>query len=282
MRARGLGILARVDIRFHDVSEIVHVITEYGRDVLRIFPENGIIPRRGAESRFARGDRGFSNEMFAFVEIGALLRDANDNLGGTGNTVAIPITLWCRRWRYAGRLRGPQFGATSDQGEQTERESNSKQRLAGHKDAHSNACPSAFNPKHLAPSRPKMAGKRRLFLPPRADSDSLSGRGFPMNNRFFAILLVVCLALGGGGCASEAQRKKNEDAALLPRQTGSNLNRRMNVEPDSSSKPKKKKKQDSKPSPKKTAKTEKTEPEKAKEPKPDQPEETSAPPDRFR
>jgi hypothetical protein len=157
MRARRLGILARVDIRFHDVSEIVHVITEHGRDVLRIFPENGVITRRCAESRFARGDRGFSNEMFAFVEIGALLGDADDNLRGTGNTVAIPITLWCRRRRYAGRRRGPQFGATSDQGEQTERESNSKQRLAGHKDAHSNACPSAFNPKDLAPSPRKIA-----------------------------------------------------------------------------------------------------------------------------
>ena len=88
-----------------------------------------------------------------------------------------------------------------------------------------------------------------------------------MNNRFFATLIVVCLAFAGGGCASEAQRKKNEDAPLLPRQTGSNLNRRMNVEPDSSSKPKKKKKEDSKPAAKKPAKTEKAEPEKAKEPK---------------
>lgn len=104
-----------------------------------------------------------------------------------------------------------------------------------------------------------------------------------MNNRFFATLIVVCLALAGGGCASEAQKKRNEGQVLLPRQTGSNLNRRMNLEPDSSSKPKKKKKQDPKHPPKKTAKTERTEPEKAKEPKPDKPpEETTAPPDRFR
>ena len=106
-----------------------------------------------------------------------------------------------------------------------------------------------------------------------------------MNNRLLAILLVVCLALGGGGCASEAQRKWNEDAPLLPRQTGSNLNRRMNVDSESSSKEKKKKKKDSKPAQKKTAKTEKTEPEKPKEPKapkPEQPEETTTQPDRFR
>jgi hypothetical protein len=220
--------------------------------------------------------------MFAFVEIGTLLGDADDNLRGTGNTVAIPITLWCRRRRYAGRRRGPQFGATSDQGEQTERESNSKQRLAGHKDAQSNACPSAFNPKHLAPSPPKIAGIRRLFLPARTESDSLSGRGFPMNKRFFAISIVVCLAVAGGGCASEALRKKNEEEVLLPRQTGSLLSRRMNQEPDTSHKPKKKKRKETKQPPKKTPKTEKTEPEKVKEPKPDQPEETTAPPDRFR
>lgn len=289
MRARGLGILARVDIRFHDVAEIVHVVTEYGRDVLRIFPEDGIIARRCAESRFASGDRGFPNEMFAFVEIGALVGDADDNLRGTGDTVAIPITLWCRRRRYAGHRRGPQFGATSDQGEQTERESNSKQRLAGHKDAHSNACLSAFNPKHLDPFRPKIERKRRLFLPACAESDSLSGRGFPMNHRLFAILIVVCLGLGGGGCASEELRKKNEEEVLLPRQTGSLISRRANLEPDTSHKPKKKKKADkkdkkeTKPPAKKTAKTEKAEPEKIKEPKPEPtPEETSAPPDRFR
>jgi hypothetical protein len=162
----------------------------------------------------------------------------------------------------------------------------SKEIPAGHKDAHSNACPSAFNPKDLDQLPPKIAGLRRLFLPTRAESDSLSGRGFPMNHRLFAILIVVCLALAGGGCASEALRKKNEEEVLLPRQTGSLISRRMNQEPDKSHKPKKKKKPDpkhpEKKTDKKTAKTEKTEPEKAKEPKPDQPEETTAPPDRFR
>jgi hypothetical protein len=162
--------------------------------------------------------------------------------------------------------------------------------LAGHKDAHSNACPSAFNPKHLDQLIPKIARMRRLFLPSRVESDSLCGRGFPMNHRLFAILIVVCLALGGGGCASEALRKKNEEEVLLPRQTGSLISRRMNLEPDKSHKPKKKKKQDpkhpekksDKKTDKKAAKTEKVEPEKIKEPKPDQPEETPAAPDRFR
>jgi hypothetical protein len=100
-----------------------------------------------------------------------------------------------------------------------------------------------------------------------------------MNNRFFATLIVVCLALAVGGCASEAQ--KNREEVLLPRQTGSNLNRRIVVDNESSFKEKKKQSKSKRPA-KKSAKTERTEPEKAKEPKPDQPEETTAPPDRFR
>jgi hypothetical protein len=142
-----------------------------------------------------------------------------------------------------------------------------------------------FNPKHLGAAGLKKVEIVRLCLPRRAESDSLSGRGFPMNHRLFAILIVVCLALGGGGCASEALRKKNEEEVLLPRQTGSLLSRRMNIEPDTSHKPKKKKKADKKDKKetKKTEKTEKAEPEKVKEPKPEPtPEETTAPPDRFR
>ncbi len=111
-----------------------------------------------------------------------------------------------------------------------------------------------------------------------------------MNNRFFATLTVVCLALAGGGCASEAQKQKYEDQALLPRQTGSLLSRRMNLEPDQESKPKKKKHDETKqkhdetkPAKKTAKKTEPTEPEKPKEPKPaPAPEETPAEPDRFR
>jgi hypothetical protein len=36
MRALGPRILARVDIGFHDIAQIVDVITEHGRDVRRI------------------------------------------------------------------------------------------------------------------------------------------------------------------------------------------------------------------------------------------------------
>jgi hypothetical protein len=103
-----------------------------------------------------------------------------------------------------------------------------------------------------------------------------------MNNRLPAILIVVCFSVAAAGCASERQRQRNQDEILLPRQTGSNLSRRMFFEDENSFKETKKKRQESKQAAKKRAKTERTEPEKAKEPKPDQPEETTPPPDRFR
>jgi hypothetical protein len=132
MRARRSGVFARVDIRFHDIAGIVHVIAEHGRDVLHIFPENGVIAGRRAESRFASGNCRFSDELFAFEEIGALVGDADDNLRGTGNTVAVPVPLWRRRLGCAGTRRGLHFRATSHKGEEPERKSGSKQRLANH------------------------------------------------------------------------------------------------------------------------------------------------------
>ena len=95
-----------------------------------------------------------------------------------------------------------------------------------------------------------------------------------MNNRLFAILIVVCLAGAGGGCASEAQKHKQE--VLLPRQTGSNLNRRITVDDESSFK-KTKPPKSRRPS-KKSVKTERE----PKRTEPEKPEETAAPPDRFR
>lgn len=98
-----------------------------------------------------------------------------------------------------------------------------------------------------------------------------------MDLRFFAILGIVCFALVDAGCASKAQRRGNEEAVLLPRQTGSNLVRRIRVDDESSLK--EKKRRDLKRSSKKRVKTERTEPARRE---PEQPEETATPPDRFR
>jgi len=98
-----------------------------------------------------------------------------------------------------------------------------------------------------------------------------------MNNRLFAILIVACLALAGGGCASRAHIPRHTHEVLLPRQTGSNLDRRMTVDDESSVK--KTIPPESAPPKKKRVKTKRTEPEDAE---PEKPEEASTQPDRFR
>lgn len=103
-----------------------------------------------------------------------------------------------------------------------------------------------------------------------------------MKNRLFAILIVVALAVAVAGCASEEQKESYSNEILLPRQTGSNFNRRFMEETESAPKKKtKKKRRDSTKPSTKPAKTERTEPERAE---PERPEETPtpAPPDRFR
>ena len=123
-----------------------------------------------------------------------------------------------------------------------------------------------------------------------------------MNARLFAILIVVCLAVAGSGCASIFHRptaqkpkapkhkaqthktQKHSQEVLLPKQTGSNLDRRITID-DESSVQKTKKRPESKHPSKKTVKTAPTEselvePEKPK--KPEKPEQTTTPPDRFR
>jgi hypothetical protein len=51
------AILARVDIRFQDVAEIIYVIAEYGRDVVLVLRDDGVMAGRRAETGFARRNR---------------------------------------------------------------------------------------------------------------------------------------------------------------------------------------------------------------------------------
>jgi lipoprotein NlpI len=101
-----------------------------------------------------------------------------------------------------------------------------------------------------------------------------------MNNRWFAILIVVCLAMAEAGCASEAQRRRNKEEILLPRQTGSNLDRRIIIDSDSNLKVTKR--TESKRSSRKRVKTERSERTEPVRTEPEKPEETPTPPDRFR
>ena len=110
-----------------------------------------------------------------------------------------------------------------------------------------------------------------------------------MPSRLFAILAILSFAFGGGGCASKS--KQDYDEVLMPLQTGSVIQRRVQVKTDSQTKPKaQKKKKPSPPKPKPEAEAEPAvdEPEakpeaKAKpRPTPTPTEEATPPTERFR
>ena len=56
MRPRRLGILANIDIRFHDIAEIVDVITKNRRDVIGALGEDSVLAGRRREPGFPGGD----------------------------------------------------------------------------------------------------------------------------------------------------------------------------------------------------------------------------------
>jgi hypothetical protein len=148
MRPRRFGILAHVDIRFRDVTGIVHIIAEDARDVLRILPENRVITGRRPKARLAGGDRGFADQVLALVEISALLGNADDNFRGAGNPVAVPVA-WRRRRRGGCGRGGGDFGAAGDQDERAKGEGEAKEGGAAHLDAQVNVFGFVFNLKDL-------------------------------------------------------------------------------------------------------------------------------------
>lgn len=94
-----------------------------------------------------------------------------------------------------------------------------------------------------------------------------------MLHRAFAIIAVLCLALAGSGCASNSN--KDYEEVLMPLQTGSTLQRRVQV-PASSDKKKSTKKADKK------QKETPTKPEAEPSATPAPEEESTPPTDRFR
>ncbi|MFZ1219011.1 MAG: hypothetical protein WAO00_06935 [Chthoniobacterales bacterium] len=150
MGARGSGILAHVDIRFHDVAAIIHIIAEHARDMIRVFPEDGVIPGWRAKPGLAGGNCGFANEILALVKVSPLLGDADDDFRRAGDAVAIPVARrGCRR--SVSRGDGGNFGAACDQCERAKTEKDANGVGAGHLDAQINGFGLAFNLKDLAP-----------------------------------------------------------------------------------------------------------------------------------
>ena len=125
----------------------------------------------------------------------------------------------------------------------------------------------------------KMREWMRLFLPTRPVPDSLTAGGqfLLMHRRLIAIFAILCLALGGGGCASKSRGDYEE--VLMPLQTGSVIQRRVQVKTDRQTKPKKEKEKEKEKEKKKPAPP-KPEPEPEGTPAPQ--EESTPPPERFR
>jgi hypothetical protein len=80
MCARRPAVFARIDIRSHHVPVIIHVITEFARDMVSVLGNDVIVARRGGEPRFAGGDGRFTDHMLTFVKVSLLLADMDDNL----------------------------------------------------------------------------------------------------------------------------------------------------------------------------------------------------------
>jgi hypothetical protein len=103
MRAFGAGILGGINIGFHDVPEVVHIIAEPGRDMVFVFPNHPVLARRRGKPGLAGGNGGFAHLGLSFKEVGALLVDVHDNFRGARDPVAIPSVRWrggsgrCRR-----------------------------------------------------------------------------------------------------------------------------------------------------------------------------------------
>src|SRR5712691_5701319 len=112
------------------------------------------MPGRRGEAGLAGRNGRFPDEPLALVKIGALVRNADNDFGRTGDAVAIPVA-WrrggCRRDRR--RRLGFHFGAADDERERKQSENSSKKRRTGHRDAQSNASRSLFNTKDLASAR---------------------------------------------------------------------------------------------------------------------------------
>lgn len=50
------AIFARIDIRFHHVAEVVHIIPKPGRDMVDVFPDHPMVARGSRKAGFAGGD----------------------------------------------------------------------------------------------------------------------------------------------------------------------------------------------------------------------------------
>ena len=117
-RAGRAPILARIDVRNDDIASVVYVISEPGRDMVYVFPDDAIVARRRGKTGPARGNGRFADQRFPFEEIGALFADTDHDPRRTGDAVAVPSVGHRRgRGRGAGRPGLRNLGATGQEGQ---------------------------------------------------------------------------------------------------------------------------------------------------------------------
>lgn len=132
MRAFGTGILGGIDIGFHDVAEVVHVIAEAGGDMILVFPDHAILAGRRGKPGLAGGDGGFAHEGLPLEEVGALLMDMHDDFRRTRDTVAVPgVRQGSGGGRSGGRLRF-ELCAAGQEDQRAQSRKGSKKRPTGH------------------------------------------------------------------------------------------------------------------------------------------------------
>ena len=137
----GRAPIAGIDVRYHDIAELVHVVAEPGRDMVFVFPDHAILAGRRGKAGLACGNGRFADERVAFEEIGALFPDMDNDSCRAGDAIAVPSVGHGSRDRRgrdrAGRWR--EFGAAGQEGQDGKGDRASKKAHAAHKDAQSNA-----------------------------------------------------------------------------------------------------------------------------------------------
>jgi hypothetical protein len=120
-----------------------------------VFRNDRVRARRRPEAWFAGRHGGLTDKIFAFIEIGMLLGDADDDFRRTGHAIAVPIAS--RRRRRHGGGGGRNFGATGKEYHGGQSQEGSDNGDAMHEDAHRNVSGSPFNSKDLASPRHRVS-----------------------------------------------------------------------------------------------------------------------------
>ena len=172
-----------------------------------------------SKTRACRWKRSIRRRRFSFVKISALIAQTHHDFRRAGDALVIPIIR--SGWRAAAAVLAASVAAcfAISSSAQPVHKATRERAIALR-----NRCwpdikmrtvvrpHTAFNPKDLGRDAAKKQGFIRLFLPRRPVPDCLSGRGFHMDHRLFAVLVIVCFALGRGRLRLQiATRKPGRD-----------------------------------------------------------------------